>query len=479
MVQPITREHIKWLKEVLSVDISRYPPGPQFIAAQHAAGLDEHGEPLAQGSAHGPDQSGDQPAPAVVTPAAPTPSPDQELTTAQAGDQRATTAPASGGAQTAPTPRPVPPPAPTAAAPFAAPATNIDIKAEDIKTVRSLAQKGADNAFTMFQAAIGEVSSSQKAKAAKEALDKEHAFTFVLSLCLLPLGPIAAAAAGQAVTKLKVASSLSKTTIEALTAAYHSEQGKGALDASAEYAKFKAVTFAIESDDNQVVGNFLAAVSQEGFAAKTNLDAYLEHADINALITYYSYFQNDFKAIHIALMTKELDNMKKQVVPALLQIEKDAEEDKRDHDVKTSWEKVKAKMTADGMQGMVPPQPHRDKTQTRTIEEIVSIRYANEDHLASVQRIQMGVLTSYKFGQWITPDQQQTAVAVVKENLTEEDFGEQLPSPKSGGGRTDCRDRASRQAPRCHSSLRLRSAGFEPSRTAQVSSLGACQGRWS
>ena len=320
--------------------------------------------------------------------------------------------------------------------PFDAPEVLIEIEKLTLPKVQHLASEQAQNAARDFMTALENVRKKKAAEAAAEDAKKELMMTIIISIALLPLGPVVEAAAagmagpgmrqklgefiadsapaiekkfGAAGTKAadKAFNFVASEKVAQLAEKFDAAKAKSVLEKGQDKLKDVAIKFMASSDKGKAVDSYLSAVQKSANSSMHNLtDLIGTTTSLSEAVAFYNLFSNrNLQGVYEATLTQQVDDMLSQLNDALAQ---------------------------HGTDQVLPTMS--ESSTAMALDEIVSIAFRGRKPLAHVTKLTnittFKTFTSYVFRKWVTPDMQATAQRMVKENLTMEDFKHShIPDP--------------------------------------------------
>lgn len=320
--------------------------------------------------------------------------------------------------------------------PFDAPAARVEIEKLALPTIQRLAVEQAQNAARDFQAALRKVRAAKKATTDADAAQKEMIYSLLLTIALMPLGPVMEAA-GNAIAGPKLRSALAETLADhagALEAKFGSKavgktfdfvtgdavtklaekfdaaKAKGILDKGMETLKGKTVKFAASSDDAVCTTNYLDALEKSANDAMHNLTDFIgTTTSYSEAIAFYNLFSQPLQASYEAVLSVQVDDMLRELKDVLAT-------------------KGKPETIAASEYGS-----------TEGTEEIAEVAWKGRPMLAHVRRIETvfigGANNDLVFVKWVTPDMQMQAARMVKEKTSGDAFKNQhVPEPNREPG---------------------------------------------
>jgi hypothetical protein len=320
--------------------------------------------------------------------------------------------------------------------PFDAPEVRMDIEKIALPKLQQLTVQQTQNARADFLSAIDNVRKEKKAQAAEEEEKKEFLMTVVLTVALLPAGPIVEAAAaginGQSLINhlgdiiadaaptlekkfgaagAKAADKAFKVVasdqIGKLAESFDEAKAKAALEAGVDKLKDKSVKFAANSDKKKAIDSYLDALVQSANDSMHNLtDVILNTDSFSAAVGYYNLFHMKLQSSYQAAVAQQVDDMLSELNDAIV-----------DHGEE---QVLSVSEDGGGSYGM---------------DEIATIKYGSRLMYAHVTRITvtgafLSGKPSYGFVKWVTPDMLESAVKMVRDHLTMDDFkNTHIPDP--------------------------------------------------
>ena len=313
----------------------------------------------------------------------------------------------------------------------------VEIEKLALPVVRELASSLALAAHQVFSNVIQRVKEKKKAEADEEEAKREQMVTLIITIALMPAGPLeAAVASGLSGTNIrtKVAEIVSNNagalqskfgarggrvanrafdtlmndSVVKLADHFDAEKAKKALERGVDTLKDKSVKFAASSDKGKCVESYLDAVGKSADDSIPNLvKVILTTTSLSAAVAFYNLFEKPMHAIYEAVLSQQVDDMLSEIAEPLAQ------------------------------HGQAQSIGATEATATTALDEIVTILWKGRRQLAHVTRIEItGAFLSgkpdYGFRKWITPDMEASAVKMVKENLTPDNFpkDEHIPDPQ-------------------------------------------------
>ena len=319
--------------------------------------------------------------------------------------------------------------------PFDAPEVQLAIETIALPKLQQFTVEQTQNARTDFLTAVEVVRKKKQAQAAEEKEQKEFLMTVVMTVALLPAGPIVEAAAaglsGQSLLNhlggiiADAAPALEKKfgpagakaadrafnivaseQIGKLAETFDAGKAKSALDAGVEKLKDKSVKFAANSDKNKAIDSYLDALVESANNSMHNLtDVILNTKSFSAAVGYYNLFHMKLQKSYEAAIAQQVDDMLSELNDAIVE------------------------------HGQELFLGGSEFTQTYGLDEIAAIKYGSREMYAHVSKITMTGLGApdkpqWGFVKWVTPDMLETAVKMARDHLTMADFkGSHVPDP--------------------------------------------------
>ena len=288
--------------------------------------------------------------------------------------------------------------------------------------------------------AIANVKSRKKAEADAEEAKREQMVTLVITVMLLPAGPVVEAAAnGLAGPQLQStlaefiadnATSLESKfgargaeianksfdlitdkALSSLAEKFDAGKAKKALEAGVDKLKDKSIKFAASSDKGKCIEAYLDAVGQSANNSMHNLtDVMLTTKTYSEALAYYKLFHTPMQSIYETLLAQQVDDMLSEIKEPLAQHGEEA--------------------TISATEGGT----------TTGLDEIVKVDLYGRKRLAHVSRLTtfgpfLNGKPSYGFQKWVTPDMEETAAKLVNEEVSADVFkGQHVPDPQCEPG---------------------------------------------
>lgn len=323
--------------------------------------------------------------------------------------------------------------------PFDAPAAQVEIEKLSLPIVRQLAVAQAQNARGDFSTALEKVRAARKAKTEEDQKHREQMCILVITVALLPAGPLIAAAAnmvaaekvrngileaivnnagtletkfgaGGAAVANKMSGALASKAVDKLVEKFSPEKAKKALEAGVDKLKDKAVKFAANSDEGKCVNSFLDALMKSANDAMHNLtDLIGTMPSYSEAVAYYNMFSQPLQASYEAAINQQVEHMLRQMKDVLA------------HNGEPQT------ISTNEFGGVAT-----------AADEVVRIDMKGRKMLAHVVRLDNTYMNKpmYSFRAWITPDMQASAVKLVKEEVSVEQLqgGVHVPEPEREPG---------------------------------------------
>ncbi len=324
--------------------------------------------------------------------------------------------------------------------PFDAPEAQLEIEKLTVSKLQELTVEQAQNVRSDFLTAIANVKSKKKAEADAEETKREQMVTLVITVMLLPAGPVVEAAAnGLAGPQLQStladfiannATSLESKfgsrgaqianksfdlitdkALSSLAEKFDAGKAKKALEAGVDKLKDKSIKFAASSDKGKCIEAYLDAVGQSANNSMHNLtDVILTTKTYSEALAYYKLFHTPMQAIYETLLAQQVEDMLSEIKEPLAQ----------------HGEETTISATEGGT--------------TTGLDEIVKVDFYGRKRLAHVSRtttvgLFLSGKPSYGFQKWVTPDMEETAAKLVKEEVSADVFkGQHVPDPQCEPG---------------------------------------------